>query len=144
MILPQNIARPKYGSVRQYSANFFYAITIAIAPSVKNVIIVKVILCVLSWLLNPINSKEEIIMHITRTRCWRIAQKQRNQSRDKHTALPRFREEKNWKMLYMRSVKVKRAAQLRMAYPRVTRQQLTNQSMEEYCLANECALHLQS
>ncbi|HCF8067189.1 hypothetical protein I4552_21130 [Klebsiella michiganensis] len=70
-------------------------------------------------------------METTRNRDWRIAQKQRNKSRDVHTALLRFRSEKNWKLLYMRSEKLLRAAQLGMEYPRKTRRQLAQQGIEE-------------
>ncbi len=49
-------------------------------------------------------------METTRSRDWRMAQKQRNKSRDVHTALLRFRREKNWKHLYLRSEKLLRAA----------------------------------
>lgn len=56
-----------------------------------------------------------------------MAQKQRNKSRDVHTALLRFRREKNWKHLYLRSEKLLRAAQLGMEYPRKTRRQLARQ-----------------
>lgn len=70
-------------------------------------------------------------METTRSRGWRMAQKQRNKSRDVHTALLRFRREKNWKHLYLRSEKLLRAAQLGMEYPRKTRRQLAHQGMEE-------------
>lgn len=70
-------------------------------------------------------------METTRNRDWRIAQKQRNKSRDVHTALLRFRSEKNWKLLYMRSEKLLRAAQLGMEYPCKTRRQLAHQGIEE-------------
>ena len=65
-------------------------------------------------------------METTRSRDWRMAQKQRN-----NTALLRFRREKNWKHLYLRSEKLLRAAQLGMEYPRKTRRQLAHQGMEE-------------
>lgn len=83
-------------------------------------------------------------MEKTRNRDWRIAQKQRNRSRDVHTALLRCRGEKNWKMLYIRSEKVQRAAQLGMEYPRVTNQQLAKRGLEEYLLADERSFHMQS
>ena len=83
-------------------------------------------------------------METTRNRDWRIAQKQRNKSRDVHTALLRFRGEKNWKMLYTRSDKVSRAAQLGMEYPRVTNQQRTKRGLEEYQLADERSFYMQS
>lgn len=82
-------------------------------------------------------------MESTRNRDWRIAQKQRNRSRDVHTALLRFRGEKNWKMLYTRSDKVQRAAQLGIEYPRVTKQQLAKCGLEEYQLVDECTFHMQ-
>ncbi|POP42022.1 hypothetical protein CHU32_16665 [Superficieibacter electus] len=80
-------------------------------------------------------------MDITRNRDWRMAQKRRNKSRDVHTALLRFRGEKNWKMLYTRSDKVLRAAQLGIEYPRLTNQQLVKRGLEEY-LCCECAFHM--
>ena len=83
-------------------------------------------------------------MEIIRNRDWRIAQKQRNKSRDVHTALLRFHGEKNWKMLYTRSDKVLRAAQLGMEYPRITNQLRAKRGLEEYQLANECSFHMQS
>lgn len=83
-------------------------------------------------------------MESTRNRDWRIAQKRRNKSRDVHTALHRFRGEKSWKMLYMRSIKVLRAAQLGIEYPRVTNQQLAKRGLDEYQLANERSFHMQS
>ncbi|MCL9674213.1 hypothetical protein [Citrobacter sp. MNAZ 1397] len=76
------------------------------------------------------------------SRDWRLAQKRRKKSRDVHTARLRFRGEKNWKMLYLRSEKVSRAAQLGMEYPRITRRQRTKRGLEEYLLANECPFHL--
>lgn len=83
-------------------------------------------------------------MEIPRKRDWRIAQKQRNKSRDVHTAQLRFRGEKNWKMLYTRSDKVLRAAQLGIEYPRITNRQLAKRGLEEYQLADERSFHMQS
>lgn len=83
-------------------------------------------------------------MEAIRTRRWRIAQKQRNKSRDVHTALLSFRGEKNWKMLYTRSDKLMRAAQLGLNYPRMTNQQLAARGLEEYQLADERTFHMQS
>lgn len=82
-------------------------------------------------------------MVITRNRDWRIAQKQRKKSRDVHTALSRFHGEKNGKMLYTPSNKVVRAAQLGMAYPRITNQLRAKRGLEEYQLANECSFYMQ-
>ena len=81
-------------------------------------------------------------METPRSRDWRRAQKRRNISGDVHTALLRFRGEKNWKMLYLRSEKVTRAAQLGIEYPRVTRQQRTRRGLEEYLFANERPFHM--
>ena len=81
-------------------------------------------------------------METKRTRDWRNAQKRRNKSRDIRKTLLKFRGEKNWKMLYLRSEKVSRAAQLGMEYPRITRRQRTKRGLEEYLLANECPFHL--
>lgn len=100
-------------------------------------------LSVLSRLLNPINLTREKMMEQSRTRAWRLSQKQRNQSRDVHTALLRFRGEKQWKMLYLRSCKLARAAQLGMTYPRITNKQLAREGLEEYSLVNECPVYLQ-
>lgn len=83
-------------------------------------------------------------MKITRNRGWRIAQKQRNKSRDVHTALLHFRGEKNWKMLYTRSDKLSRAVQLGIEYPRITTQQLAKRGLEEYQFANERPFYMQS
>ncbi|AKE61192.1 hypothetical protein PU088_004385 [Citrobacter farmeri] len=83
-------------------------------------------------------------MEIPRKRDWRIAQKRRNKSRDVHTAQLRFRGEKNWKMLYTRSDKVLRAAQLGIEYPRITNRQLAKRGLEEYQLADERSFHMQS
>lgn len=83
-------------------------------------------------------------METSRTRGWRKAQKQRNKSRDAHTALLTFRGEKNWKMLYMRSEKLLRAAQLGMAYPRITNQQLAMRGLEEYQHSDERTFYMQS
>ncbi len=83
-------------------------------------------------------------MKITRNRGWRIAQKQRNKSRDVHTALLHFRGEKNWKMLYTRSDKLSRAVQLGIVYPRITAQQLAKRGLEEYQFANERSFYMQS
>ncbi|QZN96625.1 hypothetical protein [Symbiopectobacterium purcellii] len=82
-------------------------------------------------------------MVITRNQDWRIAQKQRKKSRDVHTALSRFHGEKNGKMLYTRSDKVVRAAQLGMAYPRMTNPLRAKRGQEEYQLANECSFYMQ-
>lgn len=84
------------------------------------------------------------MMETTRSRDWRIAQKQRNKSRDVYTTLLTFRGEKNWKMLYTRSDKLLRAAQLGLEYPRVTNQQLATRGLEEYQLADERTFHMQS
>ena len=83
-------------------------------------------------------------METSRTRGWRKAQKQRNKSRDVHTALLTFRGEKNWKMLYMRSEKLLRAAQLGIEYPRITNQQLAMRGLEEYHYSDERTFYMQS
>jgi len=77
-------------------------------------------------------------METIRTRGWRHAQKRRNKSRDVHTGILTFRGEKNWKMLYTRSDKLLRAAQLGLEYPRVTHQQLASRGLEEYQRSDEC------
>lgn len=84
------------------------------------------------------------MMETTRTRGWRNAQKQRNKSRDAHTALLTFRGEKNWKMLYTRSDKLLRAAQLGFEYPRITRQELATRGLEEYQFTDERTFYMQS
>lgn len=83
-------------------------------------------------------------MDTYRNRDWRIAQKRRNKSRDTSNALLTFRGEKNWKMLYTRSDKLLRAAQLGIEYPRITRQQLGMRGLEEYLLADERTFYMQS
>ncbi|MCO7255852.1 hypothetical protein KSI86_16980 [Dickeya oryzae] len=83
-------------------------------------------------------------METIRTRGWRNAQKQRNKSRDVHSALLTFRGEKNWKMLYMRSDKLLRAAQLGLEYPRITNQQRATRGWEEYQLSDERTFYMQS
>ncbi|MEJ5065561.1 hypothetical protein WH279_18980 [Erwinia sp. MYb375] len=83
-------------------------------------------------------------METSRNRNWRIAQKQRNKSRDTNNALLTFRGEKNWKMLYTRSDKLLRAAKLGIEYPRITRQQLGMRGLEEYLIADERTFYMQS
>lgn len=83
-------------------------------------------------------------MEKTRTRGWRNAQKQRNKSRDVHMALITFRGKKNWKMLYTRSSKLLRAAQLGLEYPRMTNQQLAMLGLEEYQYSDERTFYMQS
>ncbi len=83
-------------------------------------------------------------MQTIRTRGWRKAQKQRHKSRDIHNALLTFRGEKNWKMLYTRSDKLLRAAQLGLEYPRITNQQLASRGLEEYQVSDEYTFYMQS
>jgi hypothetical protein len=83
-------------------------------------------------------------MEKKRTRDWRNAQKQRNKSRDVHTSLITYRGEKNWKMLYMRSNKLLRAAQLGFEYPRITNQQLAIRGLKEYQYSDERTFYMQS
>lgn len=83
-------------------------------------------------------------MEKKRTRDWRNAQKQRNKSRDVHTSLITYRGEKNWKMLYIRSDKLLRAAQLGFEYPRITNQQLAMRGFEEYQNSDERTFYMQS
>jgi len=78
------------------------------------------------------------------SRGWRNAQKQRNKSRDVHMSLITYRGEKNWKMLYMRSKKLLRAAQLGLEYPHITNQQLAIRGLEEYQYSNERTFYMQS
>ncbi|AKJ41669.1 hypothetical protein [Pragia fontium] len=66
-----------------------------------------------------------------RTRAWRLAQNKRNKHRGSSSIRNDFPREKNWKMMYTRSDKIVRAAQLGMAYPRVSNAQLTLKAMEE-------------
>ena len=83
-------------------------------------------------------------METKRTRDWRNAQKRRNKSRDIRKTLLKFRGEKNWKMLYTRSDKLLRAAQLGLEYPRITNQQLALRGLEEYLYSDERTFYLQS
>lgn len=83
-------------------------------------------------------------MKKSRNRNWRIAQKQRNKSRDTNSRLLTFRGEKNWKMLYTRSDKLLRAAKLGIEYPRITTQQLGMRGLQEYLIANERTFYMQS
>ena len=83
-------------------------------------------------------------METKRTRNWRNAQKQRNKSRDVRKPLLTFRGEKNWKMLYTRSDKLLRAAQLGLEYPRITNQQLALRGLEEYHYLDERTFYMQS
>lgn len=83
-------------------------------------------------------------METKRTRDWRNAQKRRNKSRDIHKTLLNFRGEKNWKMLYTRSDKLLRAAQLGLEYPRITNQQLALRGLEEYHYSDERTFYMQS
>ncbi|GKX58881.1 hypothetical protein [Leminorella grimontii] len=71
-------------------------------------------------------------MDNNRTRAWRLAQKSRNRSRDSHPPRSDFPKEKRWKLMYIRSKKLARAAQLGMDYPRVRSGQLARRAMEEY------------
>lgn len=69
-------------------------------------------------------------MAIERGRAWRRAE---TRTKDKRPQ-PRASEpgpEKNWKLLYTRSVKLARARQLGFDYPRRTPQQLLADSMED-------------
>lgn len=83
-------------------------------------------------------------METKRTRDWLKAQKQRNKSRDIRKTLLNFRGEKNWKMLYTRSDKLLRAAQLGLEYPRITNQQLALRGLEEYHYSDERTFCMQS
>ncbi|MEN4771294.1 hypothetical protein [Duffyella gerundensis] len=83
-------------------------------------------------------------MEKKRSRGWRNAQKQRNKSRDVHMSLITYRGEKNWKMLYMRSKKLLRAAQLGLEYPHITNQQLAIRGLEEYQYSDERTFYMQS
>lgn len=71
-------------------------------------------------------------MDNNRTRAWRLAQKRRNRSRDSHPPRSDFPKEKRWKLMYIRSEKLLRAAQLGMDYPRVRNGQLARRAIEEY------------
>lgn len=83
-------------------------------------------------------------MERKRTRDWRNAQKRRNKSLDARKTLLTFRGEKNWKMLYTRSDKLLRAAQLGLEYPRITNQQLALRGLEEYHYSDERTFYMQS
>lgn len=83
-------------------------------------------------------------MERKRTRDWRNAQKRRNKSLDVRKTLLTFRGEKNWKMLYTRSDKLLRAAQLGLEYPRITNQQLALRGLEEYHYSDERTFYMQS
>ncbi|MBE8905804.1 hypothetical protein M8S83_21545 [Enterobacter asburiae] len=83
-------------------------------------------------------------METKRTRDWRNVQKRRNKSRDIRKTLLNFRGEKNWKMLYTRSDKLLRAAQLGLEYPRITNQQLALRGLEEYHYSDERTFYMQS
>ncbi|WP_336194877.1 hypothetical protein [Hafnia paralvei] len=83
-------------------------------------------------------------MERKRTRDWRNAQKRRNKSLDVRKTLITFRGEKNWKMLYTRSDKLLRAAQLGLEYPRITNQQLALRGLEEYHYSDERTFYMQS
>jgi len=83
-------------------------------------------------------------METKRTRGWRNTQKRRKKSRDVRTASLTFRGEKNWKMLYTRSDKLLRAAQLRLEYPRISNQQLAIRGLEEYQYSDERTFYMQS
>ncbi|EBH8639406.1 hypothetical protein DUD96_17495 [Salmonella enterica subsp. enterica serovar Thompson] len=83
-------------------------------------------------------------MERKRTRDWRNAQKRRNKSLDVRKTLLTFRGEKNWKMLYTRSDKLLRAAQLGLEYPRITNQQLALRGLEEYHYSDEHTFYMQS
>lgn len=83
-------------------------------------------------------------METKRTRDWCNAQKRRNKSRDVRKNLLTFLGEKNWKMLYTRSDKLLRAAQLGLEYPRITNQQIASRGLEEYHYSDERTFYMQS
>lgn len=70
-------------------------------------------------------------MHDARSRAWRLAQNRRNKNRGNGSGSHEFPREKNWKMLYTRSEKLARAAQLGIDYPRVTHAQIALKAMDE-------------
>lgn len=69
----------------------------------------------------------------TRNRAWRRFKNRINKSRDqKHDAsLYDYPAEKCWKMMYGRSEKMIRAAQLGMAYPQISQAVLTRNACDE-------------
>ncbi|GKX51682.1 hypothetical protein [Budvicia aquatica] len=70
-------------------------------------------------------------MNDSRSRAWRLAQNKRNKNRGNGSGKREFPREKNWKMLYIRSEKLARAAQLGIDYPRVTNAQIALKAMDE-------------
>lgn len=60
-----------------------------------------------------------------RDRAWRLAKNKNNKHRSKNSEQSNAINEKNWKMLYIRSEKLNRAAQLGIEYPRVSNARLT-------------------
>ena len=62
-----------------------------------------------------------------RTRAWRRHKNRVNKQRDMSHVGEMFKLEKNWKFLYFRSVKLKRAKQLGFEYPRINSRQLLEQ-----------------
>ncbi|MDF0732407.1 hypothetical protein P0Y43_16995 [Pseudomonas entomophila] len=61
-----------------------------------------------------------------RTRAWR-RQQARKHGKHQATQPPVFKPEKNWKLLYSRAEKLKRARQLGLCYPARTIRQLLDQ-----------------
>jgi len=86
---------------------------------------------VLSRLLHHDLTTEAEKMDNTRTRAWRLAQDRRTKNRGSGSADNDFPCEKNWKMLYIRSIKLARAAQLGIEYPRITKAQRLLKAKDE-------------
>ncbi|MEZ5590562.1 MAG: hypothetical protein R3F53_07600 [Gammaproteobacteria bacterium] len=85
------------------------------------------ILIVLSRLLNPIY-KEAIYMSNERDRAWRRFKDSVNHNRDMGSA-GKWKPEKKWKMVYLRSEKLTRAKQLGFEYPRKNVRQLLDKEL---------------
>ncbi|AHG21164.1 hypothetical protein Z042_17325 [Chania multitudinisentens RB-25] len=66
-----------------------------------------------------------------RDRAWRLVNNKRNKHREMGDFQPKFTKEKTWKMLYTRSDKIKRAMQLGMTYPQVSRAVSRRNALDE-------------
>lgn len=66
-----------------------------------------------------------------RDRAWRLVNNKLNKHREMGDFQPKFTKEKKWKMLYTRSDKIKRAVQLGMAYPQVSRAVSRRNALDE-------------
>ena len=77
-------------------------------------------------------------MENIRNKAWRQAKRKNKETKNKQKCYKKFVSEKNWKLMYLRSEKLKRAKQLGIDYPSKTlRQTLDNElPLEERKVTN--------